>query len=164
MARADFSVLNARNKFGVDGGGGMLMKPSNKKGEAEFAMTQSMAVIDVAQLCEILGERDPDELGSHLDMFFTHFPTQIERIEAALATENLADLVVIAHTAKGAAGMAAATRLCALLQEIESTATQGADAGTALRTLVMLVRPEYARVQSFVESGGLHEIPPEDAR
>lgn len=121
------------------------------------AASDEAAAIDLVKLSEILGDSDPAEMREHLDMFFSHFPALIDRLDAAFKAGNEAGIATAAHTAKGAASMAAAVRLGGLLMRIETAAW----AGDALdgASEMSLVRLEYAGVQAFIADGGLKEEP-----
>ena len=111
------------------------------------------AVIDLVTLSGILGETDPAELAQHLDLFFSHFPSLMDRIDDAIAAKNVMDIATTAHTAMGAAGMAGAARLRSLLMRIEIAARAGD--GSVVAALVPRIRPAYADIEAFVAEGGL---------
>jgi HPt (histidine-containing phosphotransfer) domain-containing protein len=119
------------------------------------AASDDETAIDLVRLSEILGEDDPDEIRAHLDLFFSHFPALIDRLEVALTAMDRDAVGIAAHTATGAAGMAGATPLQDVLRRIETAARAGdtLDAASAMSQ----IRSEYARVQAFVADGGLAE-------
>jgi HPt (histidine-containing phosphotransfer) domain-containing protein len=121
------------------------------------AASDEAAAIDLVKLSEILGESDRAEMREHLDLFFSHFPALIDRLDAAFKAGSDTEIATAAHTAMGAAGMAAAVRLRGLLMRIETAACAG-DALDAASEM-SLVRSEYAGVQAFVADGGLTDEP-----
>ena len=130
-----------RRGMAMDGAG---MKP---------AAFDEAAAIDLIKLSDILGESDPVDMREHLDLFFAHFPALIARLDAAFAAVDEAEIATVAHTAMGAAGMAAAIRLRSVLMRIEIAARAGEALDAASE--MSLVRSEYAGVQAFVANGGL---------
>ena len=80
--------------------------------------------------------------------FLVSVPQQIDELKAALASADLADLHIRAHTLKGSTANVEALRIRALAQQIEVLAREGSTAG--VEDLIAQVEAEFAAFAAHV--------------
>ena len=101
------------------------------------------AVID--NLRELTAPGEPDVLAEVLALFLEDVPRRIERLRAAWAAGDAAEIHRIAHSLKGSAGNIGAQTLFGLCSQLDDQGRAGdlADAKPLIDALVT----EYARVE-----------------
>jgi two-component system, sensor histidine kinase and response regulator len=109
---------------------------------------EPLPAVDLPKLAEMLGDSDLAALKDVLSVFVDDFPNAIERLRAALASQDREALRQAAHSGKGAAGGAAALRLWDLLAGMEHDAESGNVA--EISATLPAVDAEFARVKSEV--------------
>jgi PAS domain S-box-containing protein len=109
------------------------------------------ASIDVAALSSLLGTDSPETLSLVLESFTQFLPELLEKARVAIQNRDREALHDTAHAAKGAARSACATRLAALLLELETKAA-GRTAFTRLRRCLDEATAAYSDVEAFIAS------------
>ena len=104
--------------------------------------------VDMDELAEILGTRDPESAKEILKLLLEFIPSELESLSRAAAARNTNRIGEIAHRFRSAAGDAAARRLSELLQTIESRAPNGAWA--SLDRDLQVVEGECHRVAHYI--------------
>ena len=107
------------------------------------------APIDLAALGIMLGDSDPDFLGSILESFLTTMEDTPATLQALAAGDDAAEFTSAAHSAKGAAASACAGDLAALCKALED-AGRKEDWGR-IRSLIPGVGPAFEDVRRFIE-------------
>jgi signal transduction histidine kinase/CheY-like chemotaxis protein len=105
--------------------------------------------IDWAALGAILGTADRADLHEVASFFADSFSRLLEDLEEALEAEDDEDLVRAAHSAKGAARNGAATKLAAMMADIEQAARDGEE-GEAQRQRLAAAKEEFARLRQWL--------------
>jgi len=109
------------------------------------------ASIDMAALGGLLGTDSPETLSLVLESFTQFFPELLEKARAAIQNRDREALHDTAHAAKGAARSACATRLAALLLDLESMAA-GRTAFARLGLCLDEATAAYSEVEDFIAS------------
>lgn len=110
----------------------------------------SPSPIDMAQLAEILGEDDPDEMAAHITLFLEHFPELLKDLEIAVKIKDRQLIRDSAHAAKSAASYTAAIDLSSMLQNMEKLAPDGQLSD--LRNLLKDIKTTFKAIEDFSTS------------
>ena len=103
--------------------GGTTREPARLETEQETAPEEATDMpIDLRVIEEILGSADPDMVASMLDVFQRSYQSLSEKMEDAVTSHDAKALREVAHSAKGAAASAGATKLRDALMELEQAA------------------------------------------
>ncbi|WP_337997502.1 ATP-binding protein [Oleispirillum naphthae] len=107
----------------------------------------TIQMIDMEALAEILGTNEPDMLNQMLSEFLTVAGTSLAEVETAVLSGGADSIKSAAHGAKGEARYAAASGLAGLYAEVERQAND--DSGS-LRDLLARAAVEIHRIEEFV--------------
>lgn len=110
---------------------------------------EAVAPLDLERLAS-LSDGGPDEQRELATLFLATLNGQMKQMSSALCAGDLDALMMVAHTAGGAAGMCGASRLAARLLLLEAAAR---DRQTReLANDLHRVEEEAARVSAFLQS------------
>ena len=111
----------------------------------------STAVLDPAvidSLRQLTPPGEPDVLDEVLRMFLDEVPRRIDRLRAAWAAGDLAELHRAAHSLKGSAGNIGAHAMYAVCRQLDERGKAGDLAGT--EQLVAALAEEFGKVEGEI--------------
>ncbi len=103
---------------------------------------------------------NPALVAEIVDLFLQDCPTQLSRIELALATNDAGSLATAAHTLKGSVGNFGARTAVELLQELENIGRAGDTDGTAPKWTALQAEMQTLEItmRSFARAASTHEF------